>query len=571
MTNKKGIKMKVATKILVPTIILIVIMCLFIGNRSISNMQDSLIEIGSEQTKNTVIVAADTVDGNLLKNMKAGSETTKGYEIIREKMADIKTTLNIKTFFTIYLEDDVLYFGIDADGATLPGTEYPTQDQAIKDVMNGNEYITGLVHNGSNYAIYGYVPVYNNSDVITGIACIEYDATSIQNNITATRAKVMKIIIICMAVGIPLIWFILHKILKNLKVVDNKIYDIVNNEGDLTQKLDVKSGDEMELISNNVNALLEYIRGIMLNIRADSSEVSETSNKMVDNLAVSKDSINDISAIMEQMSAAMEETSASLTQVENAVVSIDTTISNMADEAVDKSNSSKQVVKKALVIFDEAKAEKENAVAAANDMSISLNEKIEKSKAVSKIEELTKEILNITDQTSLLALNASIEAARAGEAGRGFAVVASEISNLAANSANAASEIQIVSNDVILAVNDLAKEAEAMLTFVNEVAMKGYEKLLSNSNDYANDIGELNNVMVRFSEISNELKENINSIKEAVEAVTIAADESAQGITNVTAMVVDLNNNMESIGEEANVNRDVVEELNSEVAKFKLD
>ena len=46
--------------------------------------------------------------------------------------------------------------------------------------------------------------------------------------------------------------------------MDDKIYEIVHNEGDLTQKLDIHSGDEMELIAGNVNALLEYIRGIML-------------------------------------------------------------------------------------------------------------------------------------------------------------------------------------------------------------------------------------------------------------------------------------------------------------------
>ena len=87
--------------------------------------------------------------------------------------------------------------------------------------------------------------------------------------------------------------------------------------------------------------------------------------------------------------------------------------------------------------------------------AVTVNEKIERSKAVEEISELTTEIINITDQTNLLALNASIEAARAGEAGRGFAVVADEIGKLASNSAVAAGEIRRVSAEVISAVNEL--------------------------------------------------------------------------------------------------------------------
>lgn len=78
-------------------------------------------------------------------------------------------------------------------------------------------------------------------------------------------------------------------------------------------------------------------------------------------------------------------------------------------------------------------------------MAQKLNEKIEQSQAVQEIAQLTANIIEITDQTNLLALNASIEAARAGEAGKGFAVVADEIGKLAANSAEAAEQIQKVS------------------------------------------------------------------------------------------------------------------------------
>ena len=128
-------------------------------------------------------------------------------------------------------------------------------------------------------------------------------------------------------------------------------------------------------------------------------------------------------------------------------------------------------------------------------MAVSVNEKIEKSKAVEEISVLTDNIIGITEQTNLLSLNASIEAARAGEAGRGFAVVADEIGKLAANSAETAGKIQKVSVKVIEAVNELTQKAETMLHFMDETAMEGYEKLLETSQNYRNDIADLNRRM----------------------------------------------------------------------------
>ena len=107
----------------------------------------------------------------------------------------------------------------------------------------------------------------------------------------------------------------------------------------------------------------------------------------------------------------------------------------------------------------------------ADEMAASVNEKIEKSKAVETIQALTDNIINITNQTNLLSLNASIEAARAGEAGRGFAVVAGEIGKLAADSADTANNIQSISGQVTSAVEDLAKNANDMISFIDETVL----------------------------------------------------------------------------------------------------
>ena len=203
-------------------------------------------------------------------------------------------------------------------------------------------------------------------------------------------------------------------------------------------------------------------------------------------------------------------------------------------------------------------------------MAEAVGQKIEKSKDVEEIRELTKNIISITEATNLLALNASIEAARAGEAGRGFSVVADEIGKLASNSAESAVQIQKVTDEVIRTVDELAAEAEEMITFMNETAMGGYEKLLEISESYQSNVGSMNEMMQRFAAESKQLKMNMNEIREALEGVKIAVSESALGVTNVTETAIGMTSSVSDIGKEADSNLEIVGRLNDEVGKFKL-
>ena len=197
-------------------------------------------------------------------------------------------------------------------------------------------------------------------------------------------------------------------------------------------------------------------------------------------------------------------------------------------------------------------------------------EAMERSKAAAEIEVLTGNILEIAEETNLLALNASIEAARAGEAGRGFAVVAGEIGKLAQNSANAAAKIQEVSKTVMEAVEELSAETGKMVNFIETTAMGGYEKLMETCETYSQDADNLQKTMENFEEKSMELQKNISEVDDAIKAVDFAMEENAKGVSGVTETVSGLTQNMMILEEQANKNQKVSEELDNEVHKFKL-
>lgn len=152
----------------------------------------------------------------------------------------------------------------------------------------------------------------------------------------------------------------------------------------------------------------------------------------------------------------------------------------------------------------------------------------EKTQAVA---EFTSIIYNISNQTKMLALNASIESARAGEAGRGFAVVADQIRQLAEQTRTSTEEItRIVSelnenaDEVMSSVRNSVEATESQNQKIGEAA-EAFEILLSNMSTLIQDIDEIDSRIYGLTDSNNKLVDNIMQLSAATEEVTASADQ----------------------------------------------
>lgn len=567
-------KLSIRFKLLIPVTAVILAICLCMGITSYERIKKGMVAMGVEEARMAAHVAENMIDGDLAAEIKPGSENSEEYGTLVKSMRQVQQDVGIAFMYTLYTDGNAVYYGVDTDESgnrRKAGDKFEASYKEMADVFAGKEFVQDYIdYTEDGDLITVYMPLKNSGGEIVGAVGCDYNASNVVAKMNETVYVTLISGILCLAAAILLVSLFLRRILKGLRNVNGKLYDLVHNEGDLTQTLNVNSGDELELIANNINALLSHLHGVIANVAGNSQDLETSSQGVVKNLSNAEVGIADISATMEEMSAAMEETCASMNQINEAIGDVYKSVESISGDADRGRRSSEQIMDRAAQIYSSAKKEQEEARSQAEELVAVVNEKIEKSRVVTEIGVLTENILNITEETGLLALNASIEAARAGEAGKGFAVVADEIGKLAASSAEAAERIQNVSRVVIDAVNELAQKAEVIARFLDETAMTGYKKLLETSDSYRSDVGDMNEMMQTFSRHSGLVRENVDQIKESVSAVNIAAEESAEGITNVTGMTLNLSNGVADIGKAAEANSHIAGQLNAEVRKFRL-
>ena len=197
-----------------------------------------------------------------------------------------------------------------------------------------------------------------------------------------------------------------------------------------------------------------------------------------------------------------------------------------------------------------------------------LDQAIEKSRSVDQISILTKDILNISSSTNLIAINASIEAARAGAAGAGFSVVAQEVRQLADSCAETASHIQEVSEIVTGAVEYLSSSARELADYLGEATLLQLKRSVQAGQQYREDSVYIGHAMDAFNDRAGRLRAAMDGIAGSISSISGAIDGAVSGITGAAGSTRVLVDDMAGITARMDTNQEIVGELQKQMDVF---
>lgn len=576
-------KMRIRTKLILISAILLVIPSLVIGLSGYTLAKNSMNDIGAQGLKNDVNLAIDLleslqeqVDKGAL-SLKEAQEIAKG-KLIGPLQEDGTRTIETEVdmgqhgYFFVLGDDGVALAHPVKEGEDLSGSKTKdgmmTTMETIKTAQNGGGFLTFdfAVPGTETIApkiVYAQVFPQWGWNVVAGSYLMDFNSES--KDLLMVLAVVLGISLLIGAIII--IWFSGH-LSKPLARITDHVARVA--DGDLSGEV-VQTGNRDEIgelalytnrMSQNLKEMIEQVSNASMQVAATSEELSASSEETSKSVEHVSESIQELAGGIdgqleqtELVNVAATHLSSDMHHVEGEMERAKNTVYETVNLAEEGSGSVTRVVNH----METIQSETDSAFKYVNELG-------SKSAEIGKIAGM---ITSVAEQTNLLALNAAIEAARAGENGRGFAVVADEVRKLAEQSSNAATQvgtlIGAIQQDIGYSVSAIGRGNEAV-----EMGAKLVEETGSIFTKISESIQGISEQIQEVTTSTANNRGESERMASIIEQTATIAMQSANHVENISASAQQQTASMEEIAAASETLSRMAEGLQESIRRFNI-